>query len=109
MPDLATLRNAWAAVVRACKVPEERFIERVAGHFRIGVADLSTWDPQAVRLIPEAVARKYGVLAISFTNTNVVVATSDPASRGGSDTASTGCSSTSSTSPRPRTSGSPRA
>ena len=24
---LGTLRNAWNAVVRACKVPEERFIE----------------------------------------------------------------------------------
>ncbi|MGE0158170.1 MAG: ATPase, T2SS/T4P/T4SS family [Gemmatimonadales bacterium] len=80
-PDLATLRNAWTAVVRACKVSEERFTERVAGHFRIGVADLSTWDPQAVRLIPEGVARKYGVLAISFTHTNIVVATSDPSNR----------------------------
>jgi type II secretory ATPase GspE/PulE/Tfp pilus assembly ATPase PilB-like protein/CheY-like chemotaxis protein len=80
-PDVATLRNAWTAVVRACKVPEERFVERVAAHFRIGVADLSTWDPQAVRLIPETVARKYGALAISFTNTNIVVATSDPSNR----------------------------
>lgn len=80
-PDLATLRRAWGEVVRACRVPEERFLERVAGHFRIGVADLSSWDPQAVRLLPEAVARKYGMLAISFTSTNVVVATSDPSNR----------------------------
>jgi type II secretory ATPase GspE/PulE/Tfp pilus assembly ATPase PilB-like protein/ActR/RegA family two-component response regulator len=80
-PDLATLRSAWTAVVRACKVSDERFTERVAGHFRIGIADLSTWNPQAVRLIPENVARKYGILAISFTDTNVVVATSDPSNR----------------------------
>lgn len=80
-PDLATLRKAWPEVVKACTVPEGRFLERVAGHFRIGVADLSTFDPQAVRLIPEAVARKYGILAISFTNTTVVVATSDPSNR----------------------------
>jgi type II secretory ATPase GspE/PulE/Tfp pilus assembly ATPase PilB-like protein/CheY-like chemotaxis protein len=80
-PDLATLRRAWTEVVRGCRMPEERFLERVAGHFRIGVADLTSWDPQAVRLLPEAVARKYGVLAISFTNTNVVVATSDPSNR----------------------------
>ncbi len=33
-PDLATLRRAWIEVVKACKVPEERFLERVAGHFR---------------------------------------------------------------------------
>jgi type II secretory ATPase GspE/PulE/Tfp pilus assembly ATPase PilB-like protein/CheY-like chemotaxis protein len=83
-PDLATLRTAWTAVVRACQVSEEKFTERVAGHFRIGVADLSTWDPQAVRLIPENVARRFGILAISFTNANVVVATSDPSNRGAS-------------------------
>ena len=80
-PDLATLRRAWIEVVKACKVPEERFLERVAGHFRIGVADMSTWDPQAVRLIPEPIARKYGILAISFTDTTVVVASSDPSNR----------------------------
>jgi type II secretory ATPase GspE/PulE/Tfp pilus assembly ATPase PilB-like protein/ActR/RegA family two-component response regulator len=67
--------------VRACGISEERFIERAAAHFRIGVADLSTWDPQAVRLLPEAVAREYGILAISFTDTTVVVATSDPTNR----------------------------
>jgi len=67
--------------VKACRVSEERFTERAAAHFRIGVADLSTWDPQAVRLIPEAVAREHGILAISFTDTTVVVATSDPTNR----------------------------
>ena len=53
----------------------------MAGHFRIGVADLTSWDPQAVRLLPEGVARKYGILPISFTHSNVVVATSDPSNR----------------------------
>jgi type II secretory ATPase GspE/PulE/Tfp pilus assembly ATPase PilB-like protein/CheY-like chemotaxis protein len=80
-PDLATLRRAWSSTVQACQVTDERFTERAAAHFRMGVADLSTWDPQAVRLIPEAVARKYGIVAISFTDTTIVVATSDPANR----------------------------
>lgn len=80
-PDLATLRRAWSQVVKACKVSEEKFTERAAAHFRIGVADLATWDPQAVRLIPESVARKYGLLAISFSDSAVVVATSDPTNR----------------------------
>jgi type II secretory ATPase GspE/PulE/Tfp pilus assembly ATPase PilB-like protein/CheY-like chemotaxis protein len=44
----------------------------------VGVADLSTSDPQAVRLIPETIARKYGLLAISLTNSTILVATSDP-------------------------------
>lgn len=80
-PDRATLRKAWPAVVRACRVSEERFTERAAAHFRIGVADLSTWDPQAVRLVPEAVAREFGIVPISFTESTVVVATSDPTNR----------------------------
>ncbi len=80
-PDLETLRRGWTSTVQACQVTDERFTERAAAHFRIGVADLSTWDPQAVRLIPETVARKYGILAISFTDTTVVVATSDPTNR----------------------------
>jgi type II secretory ATPase GspE/PulE/Tfp pilus assembly ATPase PilB-like protein/CheY-like chemotaxis protein len=80
-PDRATLRRAWPAVVKACRASEDKFIQRAAAHFRIGVADLSTWDPRAVHLIPEAVARTYGVLAISFSDTHVVVATSDPTNR----------------------------
>jgi len=80
-PDRAALRQAWAATVRACRVSEEKFTERAAAHFRIGIADLSTWDPQAVRLIPETLARTYGVLAISFSDDSVLVATSDPTNR----------------------------
>jgi type II secretory ATPase GspE/PulE/Tfp pilus assembly ATPase PilB-like protein len=51
----------------------------VAGHFRIGLADVRQRDPQAVRLIPEGVARRYGILGVSLTERSVVVATSDPA------------------------------
>lgn len=80
-PDRPTLRRAWPEVIKACRVSEEKFTERAAAHFRIGVADLSTWDPQAVRLIPEAIAREYGILAISFNDSAVVVATSDPTNR----------------------------
>lgn len=80
-PSREMLRQAWPQTVRACRVSDEKFTTRAAEHFRIGVADLSSWDPQAVRLIPEAVARAYGVLAISLTDTNVVVVTSDPTNR----------------------------
>lgn len=79
--DLATLRQAWTRVAGACGTTEAEFTRRAAGHFRIGVADVSQRDPQAVGLIPESVARRYGILAVSLTERNVVVATSDPSNR----------------------------
>lgn len=80
--DIAMIREAWPQVVRACRIPDDNFTQKVAGHFRIGVADTSTYDPQAVRLIPEAIARRHGILAMSATDSTVVVATSDPTDRG---------------------------
>jgi len=79
--DVTVLRQAWQRVVEAYRMTDSRFTQKVASHFRIGVADVSTFDPQAVRLIPETVARKYGILAMSATESTVVVATSDPANR----------------------------
>lgn len=81
-PDVTDVRDAWPKVVAACHLSDERFTQKVAGHFRIGVADVSTYDPQAVRLIPEAVARRHGILAMSATESTLVVATSDPTNRG---------------------------
>jgi len=78
-PDISVIRKVWPQVVKASRMPEDRFTQKLAGHFRIGVADVSTYDPQAVRLIPEGVARRYGVIAVSSTEGTVVVATSDPA------------------------------
>ena len=80
-PDLPTLRNAWSRVVEAFETTDEDFVRRVAGHFRIGVADVSQRDPQAVRLIPEHVARRHGILGVALSERNVVVATFDPSNR----------------------------
>ena len=79
-PDVTEIRQAWPKVVEACRITDERFTQKVAGHFRIGVADVSTYDPQAVKLVPEAVARRHGILPMSATESNIVIATSDPTS-----------------------------
>jgi type II secretory ATPase GspE/PulE/Tfp pilus assembly ATPase PilB-like protein/CheY-like chemotaxis protein len=81
-PDIAVIRRAWPRVAEHCELSDERFTKKVAGYFRIGVADVDTYDPQAVRMIPEAVARRYGIVALSSTSDSIVVATSDPANRG---------------------------
>lgn len=80
-PDITAIRRTWPEVARACRLPDDRFVQRVAAHFRISVADVSTYDPQAVKLIPEAVARRYGILPLSATGTTIVIATSDPTNR----------------------------
>lgn len=80
-PDISSVRKVWPEVARACKLADHQFAQRVARHFRIGVADIGTYDPQAVKLIPEAVARRYGILPLSLTDTSIVIATSDPTNR----------------------------
>lgn len=80
-PDISAIRAAWPEVVKACNIDDDRFLQKVAGHFRIGVADVNAYDPQSVKLIPESVARRYGILALSATATSVVIATSDPTNR----------------------------
>jgi type II secretory ATPase GspE/PulE/Tfp pilus assembly ATPase PilB-like protein/CheY-like chemotaxis protein len=80
-PDISIVRKVWPQVVKASRMSDDRFTQQLAGHFRIGAADVATYDPQAVRLIPEDVARRHGILAMSFTEGNIVVATSDPSNR----------------------------
>lgn len=80
-PDISALRKAWRVVATACNTTDDQLAHRVARHFRLGVADLSTWDPHAIGLIPEKVAREHGILPLSLDDATVVVATSDPANR----------------------------
>ena len=59
---------------------QEELAERVAAHYRLEVADLSTADPHAHRLIPGVVARKRNVVPLRYTDRSLVVATADPVS-----------------------------
>lgn len=80
-PDITAIRQVWPEVAKACRLPDDRFTQRVAGHFRIGVADVGAFDPQAVKMVPEAVARRHGILPLSATGNSIVIATSDPTNR----------------------------
>lgn len=80
-PDITAIRKAWPEGTRASKLSDDRFLQHIAGCFRIGVAEMNAYDPHAVKLVPEAVARRYGILPLSSTQTSIVVATSDPSNR----------------------------
>jgi len=83
LPTRATfpqIRAAWAEVARTSRVTEEELARRVAAHFRLKVAQLDTAEPQCARLLPEELARKYGVLPMQASDQVIVVATCDPVS-----------------------------
>jgi type II secretory ATPase GspE/PulE/Tfp pilus assembly ATPase PilB-like protein/ActR/RegA family two-component response regulator len=70
--------DAWSAAAAAAGMTDEDLARAVAAHFRLGVADLTAAEPRALKLVPEAVARRYDVFPLRETDRHLVVATSDP-------------------------------
>jgi len=78
IPPGASWEEAWSAAASACGGDETKLAEVVASHFDLALADLTQSEPTAVRLVPEKVARQYGVLPLRENDRHLVVATSDP-------------------------------
>jgi type II secretory ATPase GspE/PulE/Tfp pilus assembly ATPase PilB-like protein/ActR/RegA family two-component response regulator len=76
-PDI-TSPEAWAFVSKAYKVPDQRLAELVAQYFRLDVANFDASDPNAVLLIPEAMARKHHIYPLVEQDRHLIVATADP-------------------------------
>ncbi|MEO8257566.1 MAG: ATPase, T2SS/T4P/T4SS family [Acidobacteriota bacterium] len=70
---------AWTEVCRVCHVTEELLAERVAAHFRLRVADFDLAESRVLKLVPEALARRYGVMPLRESDRQLVVATANPA------------------------------
>lgn len=70
--------SVWGAVVAAGLVTDAAIVAAVARRFRIEVADLAQADPHAALLVPEAQARKHGVLPLTADDRRIRVATADP-------------------------------
>jgi len=74
----APITDAWPAVARAAGIDGQELARRVAGHYRLGVADLNAAEPKALKLLPEKVVRQYLVFPLRETDRQLVVATSNP-------------------------------
>src|SRR6476661_8033428 len=72
------LPRAWELVARELRVSESALAERVAPVLRMKLADLAQAEPNAKRLVPEKLARRYGVYPLRETDRELVVASSDP-------------------------------
>ena len=70
--------SLWARAVEGGVATDSEMVAAVAGQFRLKVADLAAADPRAALLVPESVARKHQVLALSADDRSIRVATADP-------------------------------
>ena len=70
--------TAWREVAAGCAIDADALAARVAGYFRLPVAQLRTAQAGARRLIPESVVRRHGIFPLRADDKHLVIATSDP-------------------------------
>jgi type II secretory ATPase GspE/PulE/Tfp pilus assembly ATPase PilB-like protein/8-oxo-dGTP pyrophosphatase MutT (NUDIX family) len=76
--DLSSARSIWEAVTARQLFDDRTLTRLVARHFHLPLADLGQVTSQALELIPERWARRFGVLPLSIDDDALVVATSNP-------------------------------
>lgn len=70
--------EVWDMVNRACSVAPDDLARYVAAHFFLPVADLAAAHAQDRRLVPERIARQFGVLPLRTDGDVLVLAVSNP-------------------------------
>src|SRR5256885_1282035 len=78
VPQGTTATDVWEVVARALGVTPSELAIKVAEVLRMKVARIDAADPKAGRLIPERLARKFGVFPLSEDDRQLVVAAHDP-------------------------------
>jgi len=72
------MAGAWSVTALSAGISEDDLAAHVSVHYRLAVADLSTADPHAPKLLPSRLAHKLQVLPLRYTDRSLWVATSDP-------------------------------
>jgi type II secretory ATPase GspE/PulE/Tfp pilus assembly ATPase PilB-like protein/ActR/RegA family two-component response regulator len=75
----APAEEAWTAVARAAGIGAHELVQRIAARYGLKTADLGVVEPHALALVPEKVARRYGVFPLRQSDRELVVAVSNPA------------------------------
>ena len=78
IPPSTPAREAWPVLTRAFSINDQRLAQLVGEYFSLEVAKLAEADPNAVLLIPEAMARKHHIYPLQESDRQIVVATCDP-------------------------------
>jgi len=72
------LGKAWELVARDLRLDQDKLARAIAPTLRMKLADFGAVESSAKRLLPEKVARRYGVYALRETDRELYVASSDP-------------------------------
>jgi CheY-like chemotaxis protein len=80
-PTPEQLAEAWAAISAVSGLSDEDLASRIASHFGLEAVELSDANPQATKLVPVEIARRYGVFPFDATDAEILVATADPHDR----------------------------
>jgi type II secretory ATPase GspE/PulE/Tfp pilus assembly ATPase PilB-like protein/ActR/RegA family two-component response regulator len=78
VPAGAAIGDAWRMVCGAIGISEDEFAALVVTHARLTAAQWERADAQALRLLPERLARQYKVFPMREDDRAIYVATSDP-------------------------------
>ena len=70
--------EAWRAVQKTCEISETDLVRHVASQQRLAVADLSSAEERALKLLPEKITRRFEVFPLREEHNRLIVATSDP-------------------------------
>ena len=74
------LEEIWRGVAKRNDIAEADLAVRVASAFKLDVANLDDANAEALRIVPEKLAKKLGVLPLKVDDNVLTVAVSDPGS-----------------------------
>ncbi len=78
IPAKTATADAWHMVCGAIGLTEEEFAGLVVTHARVGAARWNQADGQAMRLVPERIARQFNVFPLREDDRAIFIATADP-------------------------------
>jgi type II secretory ATPase GspE/PulE/Tfp pilus assembly ATPase PilB-like protein/CheY-like chemotaxis protein len=81
VPDIdrtQPIKELWAKAQELAGITESDLAERVALRFSLKTADLDRAEPQAIRFVPERLARACTVFPLRISDREIVVASGDP-------------------------------
>src|SRR5690348_15234607 len=78
VPSGTSASDSWEVVARALGVTPSELAVKIAPTLHLKVARIDAADPKATRLVPEKLARKFGVFPVSEDDRQMVVAAHDP-------------------------------
>jgi len=76
----ASLEEIWRGFAKRNDIAEADLAVRVASAFKLDVANLDDANAEALRIVPEKLAKKLGVLPLKVDDNVLTVAVSDPGS-----------------------------